>query len=371
MEISRLIENIYDAAGDAGQWPRALLSIADAYCATDAAIYSALPGETRLSRAVSGRLSDDVHRQYLIEYADRDRQILRLLKRRRDAEITGCDLLGSDEQQRCPVHHEYLFPNNISSQIVWLLNGPDGERNTFVLMRDENKGDFDEETRRAMRVLARHVKRSLSLGRALAVQNAWARAAEDTLDAAGAAIVERGQDGSILRRNAAAEQLLSHSEHAPALISSLPAVGPEEEGRGNTVRRQTMEQSWGAVCWRDPSSWRSYLVKTYPARFWSDYGVVCRDNASTIIVFRPIGGRSEAHQSHLRELFGLSSAESELAVFLKTGGSINEYAALRGRSIHTVRNQLKALMAKTGATRQSQLVSFLLNIPEAERRDER
>ena len=58
--------------------------------------------------------------------------------------------------------------------------------------------------------------------------------------------------------------------------------------------------------------------------------------------------------------YGLTNAEAELAEQLATGRSLAEVAQRRGRSLNTARTQLGGLLAKTGATRQSDLVRLLL-----------
>jgi DNA-binding CsgD family transcriptional regulator len=61
----------------------------------------------------------------------------------------------------------------------------------------------------------------------------------------------------------------------------------------------------------------------------------------------------------LGQLYDLSPAEARVARALTTGRSIEDIANLAGLSVHTIRNQLKAVLAKTGAARQSELVSIL------------
>jgi len=55
-------------------------------------------------------------------------------------------------------------------------------------------------------------------------------------------------------------------------------------------------------------------------------------------------------------LFALSPAESRLAVALCQGQTVNDYAANHGVSVGTARFQLKQVLAKTQAPRQSELV---------------
>ncbi|MCQ9375252.1 helix-turn-helix transcriptional regulator [Methyloversatilis sp. XJ19-13] len=61
--------------------------------------------------------------------------------------------------------------------------------------------------------------------------------------------------------------------------------------------------------------------------------------------------------------FDLTPAESQLAVGIARGMSVNEVAIARGVSIETVRSQVKSIFAKTGTSQQSDLVSLLATLP--------
>lgn len=73
---------------------------------------------------------------------------------------------------------------------------------------------------------------------------------------------------------------------------------------------------------------------------------------------------SAAAEAMLVASFGLSRAEVEIVRHLLAGFSLKQIAAETGRSEHTVRNQSKAVLAKTGAPGQVdliRLVVFLIN----------
>lgn len=61
----------------------------------------------------------------------------------------------------------------------------------------------------------------------------------------------------------------------------------------------------------------------------------------------------------LREAFGLTERESELAVLVREGMDLGEVAATMGVQIGTVRNHLKSIFDKTSTRRQGELASLL------------
>jgi DNA-binding CsgD family transcriptional regulator len=65
----------------------------------------------------------------------------------------------------------------------------------------------------------------------------------------------------------------------------------------------------------------------------------------------------------LAEAFELTPAEADLAADLLCGLGVREIAARRERSIATVRTHLASVLAKTGTSRQSELVRLLMRLP--------
>ena len=62
----------------------------------------------------------------------------------------------------------------------------------------------------------------------------------------------------------------------------------------------------------------------------------------------------------LRRLFGLTPALARLAVAITNGNTVSEYATEAGVATGTVRQQMKELLARTGARRQADLVRMIL-----------
>ena len=65
----------------------------------------------------------------------------------------------------------------------------------------------------------------------------------------------------------------------------------------------------------------------------------------------------------LAELFGLSRAESRLAMALLAGKALRDIAADSSIQITTARTQLSSILRKVGVTRQAELIRVLSSIP--------
>jgi DNA-binding CsgD family transcriptional regulator len=73
--------------------------------------------------------------------------------------------------------------------------------------------------------------------------------------------------------------------------------------------------------------------------------------------------RNERHRAWLPDKYGLTPAETRIAIYLARGGSIASFAQEFGVSKGTVRTHLKAIFAKTGVRRQVALATLITGRP--------
>ena len=71
---------------------------------------------------------------------------------------------------------------------------------------------------------------------------------------------------------------------------------------------------------------------------------------------------TEAHDQILRKMFCLTDAETRVARELLTGATLPEIAATTGRSVDTLRTQLKSIRRKTYTSNQQQLVRIMTGL---------
>jgi len=64
----------------------------------------------------------------------------------------------------------------------------------------------------------------------------------------------------------------------------------------------------------------------------------------------------------VQSLFDLTPAEAALAQRIALGQSVEEIAQSHGRSVHTLRSQLKSVLAKMGCSRQAELAYIITSL---------
>ncbi len=91
--------------------------------------------------------------------------------------------------------------------------------------------------------------------------------------------------------------------------------------------------------------------------------------AASIVIVTPVSRGEAPSATVIQGLFDLTPAEARVARLLAGGDSVNEIAAASSTSAGTVRNQLKAVFAKTGVSRQGELISLLSNVNVVRKHD--
>lgn len=91
---------------------------------------------------------------------------------------------------------------------------------------------------------------------------------------------------------------------------------------------------------------------------------------SCVAVFVSVHGGQRLPWDRVAAMHGLTRAEARLASLLAEGISLEEAAEALLVSIQTVRSQLKLVFAKTGVTRQAELVALILTDMLADQTDE-
>lgn len=126
--------------------------------------------------------------------------------------------------------------------------------------------------------------------------------------------------------------------------------------RGETLASMTTEIG-------DPHQNRVFSCQVLPFRgdaaTASALGRVCGVSEPCLLVVLAPKSSDDPLRSRLRMAYGLTEAETEVAIALGAGHRISEISEVRGASIWTVRNQVKAVMSKVGVSRQVELVRLL------------
>jgi DNA-binding CsgD family transcriptional regulator len=76
-----------------------------------------------------------------------------------------------------------------------------------------------------------------------------------------------------------------------------------------------------------------------------------------LLIHDPLGGCATIARETLADLYGLTDAETTVAIAIVEGKNAKRIASTRGVSVPTVRSQIRQILAKTGCCDQRMLIS--------------
>ena len=235
-----------------------------------------------------------------------------------------------------------------------------GEGLMMAIHRAAGGAAFTVREERQLDEVYGHICRVVSLRETLASERDRGATLQDIVDQTGEAILRLDRNLRVVAISAAAEHLLGKRDglflHNRRL--TLPMnIETELRTAVAAIIDRTPPSRTALLCPR-PSGRRPYRLRLLPAGFDGGAGALLR-------IDDPDGSPGPDWQSAIRDAYGLSAMEADLAARLHADHSLDEIAAQRGVMRETLRTQLKSLFHKTGVTRQSSLVKLLTTFPAA------
>jgi PAS domain-containing protein len=183
------------------------------------------------------------------------------------------------------------------------------------------------------------------------------------LDQLAAAVIVADSDGRVIQANRAAERVLRRGDGLTIRNGKLGALHVFDGERLEAViAAAAAEQKTGAAIGRmrirRHDGHPPYILTVAPA----GTDVAAYGRPLTMIVLADPDENSPSERD-LAEFFGLSRAESRLAVALLGGKRLGEVSRDFGVQITTLRTQLSSILKKTEVTRQVDLIRLLSSVP--------
>jgi DNA-binding CsgD family transcriptional regulator len=273
--------------------------------------------------------------------------------------ITDLDVYSESEILNEPLYTEYLIPKGLGRGIATFINVPTGDSIVVHAEGDHGLGPIDVAVMQRLNGFRPHLARSSLVSARLAFERA--RTAVETLSTLGLAACAVTRAGTVLVANPEfdAEALLwtTRGGNRIGLIDKranrqlYDALNAIETG--HSVRSLPLIAEEGA-----PPA----VLHVVPIRRAAHdlFG-----QAVAILVLTKASDTPTQSTPLLQALFDLSPTEATIAARIAAGQTPEEIARADGKSIETVRNQLKRVLDKTGCRRQIDLGRLLTQLVPA------
>ena len=368
--LKRLLASLYDAALDDALWPAASELIDEAIGVKgNALLIPAGPeDDARFRSAVClfrGQRREDLARDYWQHYCHYDNR-LQLLRRLPAGKLTHPTEMYTPQALKAhPAYNDFCPRSDARNCLNVRLRSLDGADFVWVIL-DPVTADWRSAQTRMIEHLLPHVRNYVHVRRSLAGAHALGVSFNSLLDQTRSGVLHLDGRGRLLGANDSARDLLRQGSGLWEQGGFLSAWLPDDDARLGRLLAAALPTgdapaAGGSMLVRRGFAARGLMLHVHPMTVRQmDLGAP--DVGALVLIEdldRPLGLDAE----RIGSVFGLTAAQSRVAVLLVQGKSVPEIAALLGRSPNSVRTHVKGIHRKLGVSRRLDLVRLLLSVP--------
>jgi DNA-binding CsgD family transcriptional regulator len=360
---SQLIDRIYECSFVPDLWPGVLDELArmiDAPRGTllihngGAALWKASPAAQESSQ----RMVDE-------GWLRRGQFMARLLSLRHSGFVTEHDAFTPEELDQEPLWRDFFRPAGFGWGAGTLVSLPSGEHVFLALNRKLQRGPVEAELIHRLDMLRSHIARSVLMSARLQLQRA--AAVSEALALIGLPALVLDERGKVLAANHLIEALTGSVHWRARDHVSLKDRAADQLLRSAIATIDVPGES-GVRSFpvREPDTQAMMVAHVIPIRYSArDIFVRC----AAVLVLSAIGTPQAPSVELVQSLFDLTPAEARIARSLASGKTVDDIASDSHISHNTIRTHIRGVLAKTGCTRQTDVVALLTGISPARRAD--
>jgi len=369
-DLLTLITHTYTAAASPEHWPIALELLAESVHSRSTTLLSHDFESHAGGCSVAVRMDPDIMQGYNAHYHALDPYASRGLSGFHDAGFrvgrvgVGEQFMAPDVLRRTPYYNEFQRGRDI----FWMMGLPLVQVGKTVAaflstMRQESEPPFGRAETRLLGMLAPHLVRAVQIQRRLRGAHMRAAALEDVLDQLDAGIVLLSNNGHVVFVNRAAQKIVAARNGLWIDRGSLATVASHMTMLREAIRQASDTSrgdglSHGCALKIPRAGGRSLDVLVSLLILPEQRNLV--PHRSVAVFVRDPSQHVEALADLLRRTYGLTSAESRIAIELGAGKSVAQAADACKVSQGTARWHVKHVFAKTDTRTQSQLARRLV-----------
>lgn len=304
-------------------------------------------------------------RLYAQELSAVDPYRIEAIRRGKLGVVDMAEWVPLDDLKRMAVYRHLLEPVRIGTPVAMVLSCSLTRMEGISVWRHPEQGRMSKDDWRLMELLFPHVQAVLDVRRKLGAIHEQLKTLEAVADASPSPALLVGPTGKLLHANAAARELLEKSDGLRLTDGKVRAVHPSADTALSDLLQRVADSgvasgavgTSGMLLPRDGERpMVQVLASTVPAKRLGNKG-------SVLLVLSDPEKPVLLPEDAMRDLYGMTAAEVEVASGLLTGYSLDEIAILRKVAIGTVRMQLKSIFSKTKTHKQAELVALLMRMP--------
>ena len=387
VSILSAIRCLYDAVTDAEKWPIFLKELAACFKGNGAHLVRVQPNEQMMNFSVLYGYDEVLlklyggdgvdhgialgrYEQHLSELMHTDPRIR--LAERYPSRPFSCRLaLSEAELHGSKIYQEHLKHVDVEYTLGFSIPEDDGSLILLGVFRGKQSTAFNQQETELFSELIPHLKQALALSEHLARVDFANHAVLEALDSVFMAVLIVDEHARVMHANAAAKRIIDLDDGLSLQNGILKLRGKDEDA---SLRRAIWDAVANAHAATIPASQAFSAPRPsgndpFPllvSTLWGNhlrYGLGQLGRPLAVVFVTVPEEPMEAPAESLRRLFGFTPAEARICEYLVGGTTVDETARELGITRETVRTHVKAIFAKTGISRQTELVARIMATP--------
>lgn len=284
-------------------------------------------------------------------------------------------MLRPDEYEKTEYYNDFLFPNRFSNGAGMCFSRR-GLHMGILEFQRETSAPITKEEIKILELLVPHLTRAFEITSRFWELRGDLDMAQALLDRLNLGVILVDQHERAVYVNRQAEELMRQNLGLKISRNRLSTTSVNEEATLHNLIREAVKTGMGCgihpggrVLLENGFDNPPFNVLVTPMSMERTVpGLEASRYCAGVFISAP-GENITLPGEALRTLYGLTPTETEIALELAKGRSLDAIADEKGVTKATVRTQLKAVFHKTGTHRQNQLVNLLLTDPAALVRD--
>jgi DNA-binding CsgD family transcriptional regulator len=367
-QLLGLIEMIYATVQNRSIWPVVMDRIAAAMEGETLWLWAPFPESSVPNVLVLRDMPRKVWYTFATHYA-LDNPVAKAAQLRLSPDITWLsnDAITDAELEHSESYTYFFKPNDMHYAAGWPIPLPNLPTAHFSCQRPKRMGPFDARADIVFQTLKPHLQRALTLHYQFGTLHAQSLGWRAALDAFDYAVFGLDANGMVVLSNLHAEAMSSAGDGIKVVQSRLCAAESCCDGQ----LRKLISDAVSAGTGNGPSSGGSLLLERRSANpplrvtatpFCAPLVLGSPTIAALVFVSDP-AKTPLSRSAVLRALYGLTPAESRVADMLLQELEILQVASRLGITLETGRMYVKRILAKTGVSRQAELVRLMVSLP--------
>jgi DNA-binding CsgD family transcriptional regulator len=371
-DLVATIESVHAAGLDAQLWPRALAAVTALVGGIGATLEVIEKPSLRHREFRFAGLPPAEQLEYLDHYAALNPRLQLVVPRKSGQVAWDYQRFDENAMDRSPFYAEFLTRMDLRYFVTATIQWSPQEFSVVTVQRSAAQGHVGRGEIARVRRLLPHLQQAFDVARRLRTAGDSRLSLESALDWLADGVAMLSINGAVLHANEAFRTIARRNDGISTRRGMIEFAAVEPRTRLASAIGAACRLRGGGVDApgvadfpiHRPSGAPSYFVSVRPLLDKQEDSTSEMD-AVAILFVRDPAGRNAAAACMLREVFGLTESEANLAQALQSGVALGDYAQSHAVSLNTVYTHLRRVKEKTGCKRLSELIHKLndLQVP--------